>query len=353
MASLVGLDPVTDFHWVTDPSLQPMDLFVKGEIDAFLAGPPDLQEVRARNIGHVIVSSIADRPWSQYYCCMLATRIEFARNYPVATKRVLRAILRAVDLCVSEPQRAAQLLVDRGDATRYDYALQALSEIRYDVWRDFDAEDTLRFYGLRMHEAGMIKSSPQYTYRRAHGLAFPQRTKARAESLNSPELEIGGFLWQSHKPDAASRPASHSPGLLASAGVGACGPGGLGKSLAAEPPPEITTIRFERDPVLCITPQVADELLRGEGFTDIRYVEVTEAHVRAAEAANISMSDQLIASGEVDFARDFVPSHIASMEAGVPHHHPRRIAFRVLRGARKRRHPQHRRSEGQDGGSFW
>ena len=138
-----------------------MDLFIKGEIDAFLAGPPDLQEVRARNIGHVIVSSITDRPWSQYYCCMLATRTEFARNYPVATKRVLRAILKAVDLCVSEPQRAAQLLVDRGDETRYDYALQALSEIRYDVWRGYDPDDTLRFYALRLHEAGLIQTSPQ------------------------------------------------------------------------------------------------------------------------------------------------------------------------------------------------
>ena len=57
----------------------------------------------------------------------------------------------------------AQLLVDRGytDTARYDYALQALNEIRYDVWRDFDPEDTLRFYALRLHEAGLIKSSPQ------------------------------------------------------------------------------------------------------------------------------------------------------------------------------------------------
>jgi NitT/TauT family transport system substrate-binding protein len=85
MTSLVGLDPATDFHWVTDPSLQPMDLFVKGKVDAFLAAPPVLQEVRAKNIGHVIVSSIADRPWSEYYCCMLATRTEFVRKYPVAT----------------------------------------------------------------------------------------------------------------------------------------------------------------------------------------------------------------------------------------------------------------------------
>ncbi|MBV9331260.1 MAG: ABC transporter substrate-binding protein, partial [Alphaproteobacteria bacterium] len=126
-----------------------------------LASPPELQEVRAKNIGHVIVSSITDRPWSQYFCCMLATHTEFARKYPVATKRVLRAILKGVDLCVSEPKRAAQLLVEQGYSTRYDYALQALSEIRYDVWRDYDAEDTLRFYGLRLQEAGLIRSSPQ------------------------------------------------------------------------------------------------------------------------------------------------------------------------------------------------
>src|SRR3954453_730769 len=161
MVALVGLDPAKDIRWVSSLSRGPMDLFVEGKIDAFLAAPPDLQEVRARKIGHVIVSSIADRPWSQYYCCLLATRAEFARNYPVATRRALRAILKAADLCVSQPAHMAQLLVNQGFTTRYDYALQALSEIRYDVWRDYDPEDTLRFYALRMHEAGLIKSDPQ------------------------------------------------------------------------------------------------------------------------------------------------------------------------------------------------
>jgi NitT/TauT family transport system substrate-binding protein len=162
MTSLVGLDPAKDLRWVTDldPSVQPIDLFIEGKVDAFLAAPPELQEVRARNIGHAIVSSITDRPWSQYYCCLLATHTEFARRYPVATKRVLRAILKAADLWVSEPKRVARLLVDQGYTKRYDYALQALSEIRYDVWREYDPEDTLRFYALQLHEAGLIQSSP-------------------------------------------------------------------------------------------------------------------------------------------------------------------------------------------------
>ena len=160
LTNLVGLDPAKDLHWVTDPNLRPMDLFTEGKIDAFLAAPPVLQEIRARNIGHVIVSSITDRPWSQYYCCMLATSTEFTRKYPVATKRVLRAILKAADLCVSQAKRVARLLVDQGYTKRYDYALQALSEIRYDVWREYDPEDTLRFHALRLHEAGLIESSP-------------------------------------------------------------------------------------------------------------------------------------------------------------------------------------------------
>jgi NitT/TauT family transport system substrate-binding protein len=161
MAGSIGIDPTRDIRWVTSLLRGPMELFVEGKIDAFIAPPPVLQEVRARNIGHVIVSSIADRPWSQYYCCFFATRTEFARAYPVATRRVLRAILKAADLCTSQPARMAQLLIDHGDATRYDYTLQALSEIRYDVWRDYDPEDTFRFYALRMHEAGLIKSDPQ------------------------------------------------------------------------------------------------------------------------------------------------------------------------------------------------
>jgi NitT/TauT family transport system substrate-binding protein len=161
MVSLVGLDPDRDIDWVTSAEPSPMELFIEGKIDAFLAVPPFRQELHARNIGHAIVSSITDQPWSQYYCCMLAISTQFAHKYPVATKRALRAILKATDLCASQPALMAQLLVDQGYTTQFDYALQELREIRYDVWRDHDHEDALRFYGLRLHEAGLIQSSPQ------------------------------------------------------------------------------------------------------------------------------------------------------------------------------------------------
>ena len=54
-----------------------------------------------------MVNSAADRPWSQYFCCMLIANRDFVRQNPVATKRALRAILKAADLCAHEPERAA------------------------------------------------------------------------------------------------------------------------------------------------------------------------------------------------------------------------------------------------------
>jgi NitT/TauT family transport system substrate-binding protein len=161
MAAHVGLDPAKDIRWATDPSVKPIEQFVEGKIDAFMGFPPQPQDLRARHIGHVIVNSTVDRPWSQYFCCMVAGNRDYVRNYPVASKRVLRAILKATDLCANEPTRVARQIVDGGFTPRYDYALQTFNEVPYDRWRDYDAADTIRFYALRMHETGFIKSSPQ------------------------------------------------------------------------------------------------------------------------------------------------------------------------------------------------
>lgn len=161
IAAQVGLDPAKDINWVVSPKAKPMELFVDGKIDAFLGLPPEPQELRSRHIGQVLVNSAVDRPWSQYFCCMLGANREFVRKYPIATKRVMRALLKAADLCATDPARAARLLVDGGFTERYDYALQTLSSLPYDKWRDYDAEDTMRFYALRLLETGFVKSSPQ------------------------------------------------------------------------------------------------------------------------------------------------------------------------------------------------
>jgi NitT/TauT family transport system substrate-binding protein len=160
MATLVGLNPAKDIEWVTSAKVKPIELFAEGKIDAFLGFPPEPQRLRAQNIGRVIVNSAQDRPWSQYFCCMLASNREFVRKNPIATKRVVRAMLRATDLCVSEPALVAQRMVDRGFTPRLDYAVQTLADVPYNRWRDYDPEDTIRFYALRLREARMLKSNP-------------------------------------------------------------------------------------------------------------------------------------------------------------------------------------------------
>jgi len=114
-----------------------------------------------KGIGHVVLNSSTDKPWSQYFCCMVIGNSEFVRRNPIATKRALRALLKATDLCATEPMRTAQFLVDKGYVQNRDYALQTLSDVPYGKWRDYNSEDSVRFFALRLREVGMVKSSPQ------------------------------------------------------------------------------------------------------------------------------------------------------------------------------------------------
>jgi NitT/TauT family transport system substrate-binding protein len=107
MVAEVGLDPHRDINWITNPSARFVDLFAAGQVDAFLGFPPEPQELRGRKIGRVILNMALDQPWSQYFCCIAYGNRDFVRNYPVATKRFLRAILKAADMCAAEPEKAA------------------------------------------------------------------------------------------------------------------------------------------------------------------------------------------------------------------------------------------------------
>ena len=161
MAQHVGLDPRKDIEWVTMPVEDAMRRLRGERIDAFMGFPPEPQELRARKIGHVVVNTATDRPWSQYFCCMAVTSRDFARANPVATRRALRAILKAAELCAAEPDRVARFLVDRRYVDQLDLARQTLREVPFRPWRDYIPEDTVRFYALRLHEGGMLQTSPQ------------------------------------------------------------------------------------------------------------------------------------------------------------------------------------------------
>jgi NitT/TauT family transport system substrate-binding protein len=153
MAAHVGLDAKREINFVTHPVSESGRLLAEEKVDALMAFLPF--ELRQKKIGHVIVNSGIDRPWSQYFCCGVAGNREFVRRYPVATKRALRAIAKATNFCAAEPEQAARLVAAKGYP--YDYALQTMNEIRYARWNEYDPEDT---DSLRLREAGMIKSIP-------------------------------------------------------------------------------------------------------------------------------------------------------------------------------------------------
>jgi NitT/TauT family transport system substrate-binding protein len=157
----VGMDPRTDINWVpTGKIAESQRRFLAGEVDAFLAFPPQPHDVRVAGVGQVIVNTTMDRPWSQYFCCILGANQQFLRQNPIAAKRALRALLKATDICANEPERVARFLGEKGYEPRYDVALEVLKSLPYNRWRHDDPEDTIRFHALRLHEVGMIKTSP-------------------------------------------------------------------------------------------------------------------------------------------------------------------------------------------------
>ncbi|MEO6024009.1 MAG: ABC transporter substrate-binding protein [Burkholderiales bacterium] len=161
IAAYIGLDPRKDIKWVEGKTFTgAMQLFLDGNADAFLAFPPQPQQLREKKVGRVILNTGVDRPWDQYNCCYISMRREFVAKYPVATKRAVRAILKAADVCAREPERAARYIVAKGYESRYEVALEVVKSLSYSRWRTHNPDDSFRFHGLRLHDVGLIKTPP-------------------------------------------------------------------------------------------------------------------------------------------------------------------------------------------------
>ena len=182
IATSVGLDPNRDIHWADHPSAEGKRLLAEGKIDAYLGFPPDPQELRASKVGHVLLNSAVDRPWSQYFCCLVAANREFASKHPIAAKRALRAILKASELCASEPDLAVKACLAQGYKANPEHARQAILELPYGRWRDYNPEETVRFYALRLREAQMVKGTPQQLIAQGTDWRFIEQIKREMKS---------------------------------------------------------------------------------------------------------------------------------------------------------------------------
>jgi NitT/TauT family transport system substrate-binding protein len=140
-----------------------MRLFREGKIDAFICFPPWPHELIKQGLGHLLIDTNIDKPWSQYFCCIVSGQSYFIKKNPIATKRALRAILKANDIVARNPELAARTVIEKKvwNASEYKPILRALKDIPYGKWREYNPEDTIRFYALRMRDIGMIESNPQ------------------------------------------------------------------------------------------------------------------------------------------------------------------------------------------------
>ncbi len=164
IVAYVGLDPRKDIKYVWVKKDEAMRKFQDGKIDAFISFPPGPQELLAKGIGRLLVDTNVDKPWSQYFCCMVTGQSDFIKNNPIATRRALRAILKAVDIVARDPELATRELLERKivKESEQKYVLQTMKDIPYGKWREYNPEETIRFYALRMRDIGMMKSTPKH-----------------------------------------------------------------------------------------------------------------------------------------------------------------------------------------------
>src|SRR4051794_13349721 len=94
--------------------------------------------------------------------------------------------------------------------------------------------------------------------------------------------------------------------VASASAAGVAGLLGAAPTLASEGPPETTTVRLLRNASICQAPGfIAEELLRAEGFTEIRFVDSASP-------------DDAVARGEIDFDFDSAALAVSLLDAGQP-----------------------------------
>jgi NitT/TauT family transport system substrate-binding protein len=125
-----------------------MELFVAGDTDAFLGFPTEPQELRARGFNRVILSTITDRPWSQYFCCLIHGNRAWVRDHRS----------RPSVFCARSSKPPSSAKPTR--RTRRAGSWMAGSRRSTTTRSRRSKSSPLRSYALRLHEAGILRTSP-------------------------------------------------------------------------------------------------------------------------------------------------------------------------------------------------
>jgi NitT/TauT family transport system substrate-binding protein len=111
---------------------------------------------------------------------MITGHSDFVKKNPIATKRAIRAILRANDIIARDPELALRTLMKKKiwKKSETKYILQAIKDIPYGKWREYNPEETIRFYALRLREVGLIKTPPEEFIERHTDWRFVKEMKS-------------------------------------------------------------------------------------------------------------------------------------------------------------------------------
>jgi NitT/TauT family transport system substrate-binding protein len=147
--------------------------FLAGQSDAVLAYVDQGPALRAnpKNPGHLIFDMMMDKPWSQYYCCLLTATRDYATAYPWATKRATRAVLRGIDIVVKDRKAAVDAAVRKGYTQDGKLLLEAIQDMPY-PWREYDPADSLLYFALQLADAKLLKKTPRQIVAEGTDLAF-------------------------------------------------------------------------------------------------------------------------------------------------------------------------------------
>ena len=296
IAANVGLDPRKDVQFAAMVPAEGIRRLTEGTIDAFLGFPPDPLELRRRNVGHVLLNSSVDRPWSQYFCCMVAGNRDFVRKHPVATKRALRALLKANQICALEPERSAPARRRRGVRRLPDGRVGTRTVRLHPADTEVDPVRQVARVRSGGHHQVLRAQAPRGGHDRVdtpedpgpgHRLALSQRIEEGAEGMISRREFVGALA-----------------GTAGLAGLGA-------RPAAAEAPPETLKLRLAWTGSTCQASQyVAEELLKLEGFREVEFPDLSEG-------GGIGVARSL-AAGRADLTMNFVGPLVLEVDAGSP-----------------------------------
>ncbi len=176
--AFVGLDPSRDVEWVWEADYGKWpELLEQDRVDVVNAFPPQNLVLHDRGIGHVILNTTIDEPWRNFFCCMVAAHREYTQENPVATRKFLRAVIKANQLCEIDQENAARRLVALGATEQYEHARKTLRDVPYGSWREFDPGDTIRFFALRLREAGLIGQGPTAILEKGSDFSFLEQIR--------------------------------------------------------------------------------------------------------------------------------------------------------------------------------